>query len=253
MNVWHGSRVEISEHGFCEVVWDGPFDAFDFDHSDIIFGSDCRQRGDALTFVSAGSTVDRLQLLRTPGGASLSNSLACLAGHLQLNFDVTYSHYYRDFCSIEGGLNKAEKTIRSDRGPVELVYFHNISWNGRQLAIVTKPDGERTFAQFSDFEDFLRDSIAVLGDNMSAEGRSFPFQPQGTLSTGYDSTTVAVLTRDIGCTQVVSFLEARGGQNDYGSEIAEKLGLEIIPVSREAWRELPLAEVPFRAANTYGE
>jgi hypothetical protein len=61
VEVFHGDRVETSEEWFCEAIWDSDYEAGNFDQTDIIFGSGGRLRGESVTFVSAGTTVDREQ------------------------------------------------------------------------------------------------------------------------------------------------------------------------------------------------
>ena len=253
LTVWHGPQVETSELGFCEAIWDGEFEQFDFDKTDLVFGSGCRLRDDCITFVSAGSTVDRLQFYRRDDGICVANSLACLAEFNDLTVDVTADNYYQDFRSIEKGLARAVKQLATDKGPVELVYFHNIRWDGSTLNVVEKPRGDRRFRDFAAFEHFLRQSVSALGHNMRSYARQRRYDPLGTLSTGYDSPVVAILGKHIGCRQVISFSAARGGLDDHGGDIARCLDLEVISADRNDWRRLKLAEVPFLAANGYGE
>lgn len=56
----HGSRVEIAQDWFAEAVWPGAFEEGRFDQTDLVFGSGGRLSGGTVTFVSSGSTVDRL-------------------------------------------------------------------------------------------------------------------------------------------------------------------------------------------------
>ena len=57
----HGGGVECREQWFCEAVWDSTFSEGGFDRTDLVFGSGGRLREREAIFVSAGSTVDRLQ------------------------------------------------------------------------------------------------------------------------------------------------------------------------------------------------
>jgi len=75
----------------------------------------------------------------------------------------------------------------------------------------------------------------------------------GSLSSGYDSTAAAVLARAAGLEKVFSFRSARGGMPDHGEDIAGRLGLDLTLVDRAAWRQQPLAEVPYLAANALGQ
>ena len=53
--------MEVCDTWFCEAVWDGDYEAGDFDLTDLVFGSGGRLRDERAIFVSSGTTVDRLQ------------------------------------------------------------------------------------------------------------------------------------------------------------------------------------------------
>jgi hypothetical protein len=74
----------------------------------------------------------------------------------------------------------------------------------------------------------------------------------GTISSGYDSATTAVLCREAGMNKAISFRKARGGADDHGEEVARKLGLDLTLVDRRDWRAQEFGEVPFIAANCLG-
>lgn len=78
INVYHGSHVVVRDAWFCEAIWDKGYEAGGFDLTDLVFGSGGRARDEQVTFVSSGTTVDRLQALTYPKGVWVSNSLACL-------------------------------------------------------------------------------------------------------------------------------------------------------------------------------
>ena len=61
VTVFHGPRVECTPEWFVEAVWAGNYQDGNFDQTDLIAGSGARIRAGRVTFVSSGSTVDRLQ------------------------------------------------------------------------------------------------------------------------------------------------------------------------------------------------
>src|SRR5207253_2702243 len=75
-----------------------------FDETDLVFGSGARRRGGGVTFVSSGSTVDRLHSHEVAGRVCVANSLACLLVAIGADVDPTYAGYYADFKSISDGL-----------------------------------------------------------------------------------------------------------------------------------------------------
>jgi hypothetical protein len=209
--VVHGPEVESTHDWFCEAAWAGRYDEGGFDQTDIIAGSGGRARGGTVTFVSSGSTVDRLHFFEDRGAVWISNSLPALLAAVGASLDPSYPRYRQDLISIELGLHRYVRWLRTSCGPVELSYFDNLRWNGTALAVVPKPLAERRFPSFDHYHAFLSASMAALADNMSAKERQYPYQFLGTMSSGYDSATVATLARAAGAREVLCFDRATDG------------------------------------------
>jgi len=253
IEVFHGDRVEITPDWFCEAIWAGPYDAGAFDRTDVVFGSGCRIRGARATFVSSASTVDRLQTLETPDGIWVSNSLACLLAVARATVDPLYPRYFEDFRTVREGLLRYRPSLASSRGPVRLTYYGNLEWDGGRLRQVSKPAPVRDFGSFVKYRAFLGQALRDLADNMGGRERRRPYDFLGTISTGYDSPTVAVLAREAGLATAITVDRSRGGASDSGEEIAARLGLGAHVVERDLWRRVALAEVPFIASDAKGE
>ncbi|MBI4419642.1 MAG: hypothetical protein HY560_02350, partial [Gemmatimonadetes bacterium] len=253
VEVQHGTRVETLDQWFCEATWDGAYQAGGFDQTDLVFGSGGRARDARVVFASSGSTVDRLQSLDTEGSSLVSNSLPCLLAAAGATLDPTYRHYFEDFRSIRRGLRRYRRTITTSRGPVRLTYFDNLVWNGTRLTLAPKPAPKRDFGSFERYRAFLEETLCRLAANLAAPERQHPYTLLGTLSSGYDSPAVAVLARRAGLEEVLSFDRSRGGLDDAGAELARRLGLRVILLSRDAWRSQNLPEIPFLAADAKGE
>ena len=261
--VRHGRRVETRKDWFCEAVWDGPFEQGGFDLTDVVAGSGGRLRGDAVTFVPAGSTLDRLQSIvvppqnGTPSRLLVSNSLACLVAAAGARVRPTYRYYKRDLQSIVRGLKKYKRTLDTSQGSVRLWYFHNVRWDGASLVEVEKPGDGRDFGSFEKYHDFLTRSIRAVTDNAADPARAHAFGLLATMSSGYDSTTVATLAAPYGLRDVVTFDQARGGDPDSGEVAARHLGLNLHVARRDGWRherlEEDLPDVPFLTADGHGE
>src|SRR5204863_9874 len=131
VEVFHGLDVETTPDGFSEAVWDGDFARAGFDETDLVFGSGARRRGGGVTFVSSGSTLDRLHSHEVAGRVCVANSLACLLVAIGADVDPTYAGYYADFKSISDGLARYARSVATSAGPVRLTYFHNLAWDGR--------------------------------------------------------------------------------------------------------------------------
>jgi hypothetical protein len=257
--VRHGGRVETRTEWFCEAVWDGQFADGDFDLTDVVAGSGARLRGRTVRFVTAGNTVDRLQSIDLPGDGGrpartlVSNSLACLLAVSGARVNPRYRLYRRDMQSIVKGLDKFKSVLATSLGPCRLWYFDNLDWDGTALRQVQKPGHGDDFSSFEGYYEFLRRAMGHVARNAADPARDRPLGLIGTMSSGYDSTTVSTLARDHGLERVICFDEARTHESDSGTEAARHLGLRPIVVRRDAWRRHRLPEVPFLAAEGGGE
>jgi hypothetical protein len=254
IEVLHGPWVETLPQGFCEAVWPGDFEAFDFDRTEIVAGTGMRLRDRQAIFVSSASTVDRLQSVTLDGRTLVSNSLACLVACGDIEVDPAYKNYYRLFFSVIDGLDEYERFIKTPNGMIRLSYFNNLVWNGRDLQEIAKPSIPIELRCFSDYRNFLEDTFCGIAQNMNSPSRKQRYTFLGTQSSGYDSTTITSIARDHGLRQVICFELANNDRlEDSGVAIAQHLGVEPIVVDPRAWRRTPFAEVPFVAGNCFGE
>jgi hypothetical protein len=231
--VKHGEGVEILGNGFCEAIWDGDFGEGRLDETDLVFGSGARGSPNGATFVSSGTTVDRLHWHQQDGRWHISNSLACLLVEVGGTVEATHRGWFRFFESIIDGLGKYQRSLPTTAGPVNLTYFQNVQWDGHALSPVDKPAHGRSLSTFDDYERFLMSSLAALGENIADRRRRFRLQPLATISTGYDSPAGAAVGRAAGLSEAISVSRARGDVDDDGSKIAAKLGLSPIVTDRD--------------------
>src|SRR2546428_2079309 len=130
VEVFHGPDVETTPDWFCEAVWDGEFRRAGFDETDVVFGSGARRRGASITFVSSGSTVDRLHSHETAGTAWVANSLVCLLVAIGADVDPTYAAYYEDFKSISDVLTRYTRSVATSAAPRGPTHFYKGVWGG---------------------------------------------------------------------------------------------------------------------------
>jgi hypothetical protein len=117
---------------------------------------------------------------------------------------------------------------------------------------VSKPGQGRDFSSFSRYHDFLQSSLLAVASNARDPLRRTRFDLLSTASSGYDSSTVTVLSKGAGATHVLCFDQARRGLQDSGEPLAHTLGMTPIVVERGAWMPLELPEVPFVASDSHG-
>ena len=260
VSVLHGRRVETTREWFCEAAWDGPYEAGDFDQTDIVTGSGGRVRDGGVTFVASGALCDRLHSFEDADRIVwISNSLPCLLQSIGGEVDPTDTAYGNFFLTIRHGIDKYNRWLQTSAGPVQLTYFDNLRWDDDgATTLEPKPFGDRTFPDFASYRSFLAQSMAAIMDNACSTKRAHALRPLSTLSSGYDSTTITVLAREAGLEDVLTFTRGFDGpslggptESDSGAAVARMLGLRchaIDPADRVA-----LQEVPFFAANASGE
>lgn len=253
ITIYHGAKVEVQDTWFCEAVWDDAYELGNFDLTDLIFGSGARIRDGQVTFVSSGSTLDRLQALASEDGVWVSNSLACLLTVTDTKLDPSNAQYFQHMGSIAKGFRRYERELAVSAGNVRLMYFNNLKWDGTALTDSDKPNDARDFSTFTKYQEFLLSSLGKIASNMADPNRRHPYKMLGTISSGYDSTTNTVLAHKVGLQEVISFSNARGGNADDGKEIADLLGIKHYMIPRSKWQSLNLAEVPFIASDAKGE
>lgn len=253
VEVVHGAGVAATPHWFGEVVWDGPYADGGFDGTDVVFGSGGRRRNGNVSFVSAASTVDRLQALERGPEVWISNSLACLLAASGAGPDPAYRGYPRAFRTIARGLRHHQRSIPTSAEPVRLVYFNNVCWDGARLSEVPKPNPHRDLTSFARYTAFVEGALEGLAENMDAAARPVRYGFLGTVSSGYDSAAVAALARRHGLREVITFTESRSGQPDGGAHVAAVLGLTVRSFPRDGWQTGAAPEIPFLAGDAKGE
>jgi hypothetical protein len=219
-----------------------------------VFGSGGRRRDGGVTFVSAGSTVDRLQFAVRDACTFVSNSLVCLLEAIDARLDTSFRGYDELFETITLGFDHAVRDVPLLGGGARLIYHHNLRWDGAQLRVAPKPAPRRHFDGFADYTGFVRGALHQLDGNMASPGRTWPLSWLGTISRGYDSATSAALAREAGLRRVITHDESRPGERDDGLAVAQALNLDCVLVDRLAWRKSPAPLEPlFLAADAQGK
>ena len=230
---------------FCEAAWPGDFSAGDLDQAEVVTGSGARLRDDGITFVSASSTVDRLHCLELGDDLLVSNSLPCTLHVADATLVPSYPRYNRDVSSIQSGLHGYKQTLTTSAGELQFVYHDNLHWDGRSQQRRQKPNASPEFGSYAGYTGFLEESLRLVAENARATDRTTgTYDLLATISTGYDSPTVAVLAYRCGCRDTICFDRAQGGLDDHGDEIARILGYQVHTVSRNAWKQRRFPEVP---------
>ena len=235
IDIYHGPMVETRDDWCAEAVWAGEFADGDFDRTDLVFGSGVRCRSNQVLFVSSGSILDRLCYCQIDGVWHVSNSLPALLAVTDISLCEDYD-YFKDFFTICSGLKHYQRTLPAEPAGLNLVYFNNLMYDGKSLIEVEKPNAAPRLTGFHDYHAFLVAAAERLASNMDAKARINRIIPLSSISSGYDSAVVAVISKYAGCDRAVTIRNSnslwRG--SDSGEVIARYLNLSCESYNRTA-------------------
>lgn len=243
VDLFHGPTMEVREDWAIEGAWAGDYSRGHFDRTSLVFGTGIRCRDRHVTFVSAGSNVDRLWYFRNGAERFVSNSLPALLAATGSRLFDEVPNYPAQVGSLKtkAGIGRVE--IFSKAGPIQCVYHHNLRWDGRRIRLRQKSVDAPAFDSFTTYRDFLDESVRGVVRNATDSARSQPMSLLTTVTSGYDSTAASVLAAEAGCERAATIRAGRSvvPRSDSGAEIAEHLGLvcEEYPLAgRDNPREL---------------
>jgi hypothetical protein len=232
----HGDAVDVVGGFFFEGAWDGPWGCRPPDDA-VLFGTGGEvSPGRAVIYSSSYKlhavyvvrdrdswyVANSLPLVLAGAGASLSDRPWYYARH-----EVAMSLAWR---AIATGLNRLP--LRDSR-EVSLYSHSRVVIDGAGVRAL-RHDGLR-LSPTATFDDYVATVTSclkrILANACCADRQGAAAGSIAALSSGYDSTAVAVLARQAGCTEAVT-LDA--GVGDTGTAIGRALGLatRTIPLSR---------------------
>ena len=253
--VTHGVGLHIGNDFFAEGCWSGGLRGPDLLDASICAASGAVIKDERLFLVTPTNTVARLYTLRLDDCLWVSNSMALVAAAAGQALQQDYLFYQEDLSSIVEGLDKAKQRIPLEDGKWLELHYHCNLYVASNLTITRLEKKESLpFSSFASYEKFLHGALEVLLANAKSSGRSKFYTPVSSISRGYDSVACSVLAKNCGCRDAISFFDpdAADPHADDGSELAERLGLQVHSFSRTAYREEQL-EYEFLAAGTGGE
>jgi hypothetical protein len=168
----------------------------------------------------------------------VSNSLILLLAFTGATLDKTHN-YSIETNSIRKGICHYDKHYTIEHpsiGEFFQVFHENIVVQNGNISFQVRTKAY-DIASFTEYHDLLGDSLNRIRDNYEDSTRRIRLQAFTTLSSGYDSTAVSVLVKNIGVTKC--FVSARSGSLvpswisksfalDDGRPIARALQLEAI-------------------------
>lgn len=221
-----GEAVVTSNEWFAAGVWNG-----DLQKGEIDTCSTCCCTGMKINTKSGGVnliTPNHLQetvfAIETDGKLYVSNSMTFVLVASGSKLIKKYKAYVADMGSILYGL-KSDKLVK--QSPLcngrKLQYFRCcIAEIHRDLQIKEKTrHSGLEFRNFSDYKQKLIDILEAINNNATDKTRKMPYGMIGTISRGYDAPSVCALAKNVGCSEVFTFVD---NADDDGTENANILG-----------------------------
>jgi hypothetical protein len=236
LEVLHGSAVECRGEWLVEGVWDGAFEEGRFHRGAHLFGSGIRLDADSVYFVPSCALVDRLVCCRDADKLLVSNSLVLLLAATGARLDQEHDYLQEAKAMLAGidGYDPSFHVLHPSIGRFYQIYHKAVVVRGGRVTL-ERPIPVREFAGFEDYRGMLRERLAAICANAADPARRTPVTTFGTLSSGYDSTAVTSLVKDLGVrryfTYVGSWTDDSRGQPEYETAaIAAALQVETIPL-----------------------
>jgi hypothetical protein len=230
--LWHGANVDISGLAFFEGAWADIFASFDFANCENVFGSGAFHTSEGWILVPPSHTLEAIYAVRLRDGQWFaSNSLAFIKSRTPLDFRVSASELQRAFIGIVHGISHSPHRVPITGGSLYIIHHHNALLMPDGLQVLPKPMS-RAFDNFASYRNYLIQTVGAVARNAADRDRRKTYRLLSTVSSGYDSPACASIARANGCTEAVTFVNARGGATDDGSLIAQQLELNCEPVTR---------------------
>jgi hypothetical protein len=237
-----GCAVDFGDDFFFEGGWAAEFDGKEFLDSPC-FGSGARIDGGSIVFTGPDHSLDRLFLHRDAKESLVSNSLPLILAEADKHLLMDRCDYLSVQGEIRYGLSRFKSQFAISGGSALEVW----SWHQMQLApdlAVTYHEMNRKVAipDFQSYRAFLSEMIGKVFANCSDPGRKRKFVPIATISSGYDSLTIAALATEHGCREGFTFSKSRSAlgrpeEDDSGRDAANALGIKLHEVDRFRYRE----------------
>ena len=245
-----GDLVAEQGDGIFEGTWVGDAGVAGILASTTTFGSGVLLDGGALHLVPPSHLLENIYLCRLAGEVVASNSLVGLLVAADLELDPEVDYPARFGKSGEGVMRFSVPTTSV---PIEVIGFDGVQIDADgSMTDVQKPR-EGPFTSFADVRGRLSEALQASIANSPG------FEPVATISSGYDSASMATLASELGCRRAVTVVEGkpvRGSSrtSDSGEAVARGLGMDVQLLRRLAYMERDdLPEAAFLATGATGE
>jgi hypothetical protein len=236
-----GASVRRFESGVFEGTWVGEPGPAGILGSTTTFGSGVFVDGVALRLVPPSHMLEAIYVSRRGADLFAANSFAALLRLAQLELQPGLD-YPEVFARSGDGVFQVEIPTRTV--PVAMVLYEGMRI-GADGAMSSVP--KRREAPFTSYEQYRERLLAAL---RSAAANAPGFELVATISSGYDSASMATLAREVACHRAVTLSHGKpgrgiGGTSDSGEFVGRSLGMEVKEYDRLSYKardDLPEAE-----------
>ena len=236
VSVFHGSSVECRDMWMVEGVWDDDFLSGNFHTAENVFGSGIRIDGERVYFVSSCALVDHLFYCIHREKVLVSNSLIVLLGFTGATLNDIHD-YYNEGVSILKGIKEYKKEFAVIHPEIEQfyqVFYENIVATKDGISFELK-NGLHEITSFEQYYALLWNILSDIKDNYRDPERTIPLSAFSTISSGYDSTAVTCLAKQLGVDTCFTLKKSASWMRwsskystDDGTRAAQALNLNII-------------------------
>ncbi len=237
LEVYHGTSVECGDRWVVEGVWGEDFAEGEFHKSESFFGSGIRIEGNQVYFVPSSTTIDRIFWCRSDGEILVSNSLILLLAVTGATLDEGHD-YHRESLSILRGLQGYRREFSIVHPTISefyQVFMENMVVSAQGVQYQSRFRLHR-IRSFDEYYGLLTETLRGIKRNYEHPARKAPVSTFTTMSSGYDSTAVTCLAKDLGVRDCFTAREAYsmiprwlpgGYAVDDGTRAARQLGMRI--------------------------
>lgn len=237
IKIRHGAFVEISDDWIVEGCWDASYADGDFHKSENFFGSGIRNTENSVFFCSSMAMVDRLIYAKFQDKIIVSNSLVLMLAVTGAKLDLKHD-YYKECYGLLQGILKYPKEFCIIHPEIE-TFFQVFSSN-----LILDKDGlhqvpcsqPRSIKSYEQYLLLLSQTLDAIKENSHSQYRQHEMPIYSTLSSGYDSTAVSCLAKEVGANTCFTTRpgNTRKSKNlENGKRIADKLNLHSILLDPE--------------------
>jgi hypothetical protein len=254
-----GAAVEVDDRGIIAGAWAGPFADRAYDRAVTAVGTGLRLTDAGIVAVVGSASASALFFSRVGPRLVIANTLAFALAAAEDQLIASYPFYTNDLATFVVGDAHYHHTVRTQRGTLSVFYGSMTVADDLRLAEAAAVEPPR-FPEFAAYRAYLVNQARMMFANAADPARVVRYRPLAVISAGYDSPASAVIAREAGCTEALTFgqpFDKDEGNDDSGTPIARALGLQVAEYRTHAYRsrddqpEIEFASASFSGGQVY--